>query len=175
MRIVAKKTMEKLKMEIDKSIKFGYFQVFTNSGVGYVCVALKRPPKDSNDKTYRAAFAFCSPKDNAKFVKARARLIATTRLSLGKNCVEGNFDQDEKLSEIFESLLEQATEELKLSEDKVQKILETANPDEISRVDLTIAPSWLKRAWDRGDITFGLTQLVERRTSPFANQFKFTV
>ena len=146
-------------METDKSIKFGYFQVFTNSGIGYVCVALKRPAKDSTDRKYRASFAFCSPKDNSKFVKARARNIATLRLNANKLCVEGEYDQTTKLSDIFADLLEMATEEHKLPEEKIQQILENSEDEkELSKVDLTVAPSWVKRAWDRGDIKFGLTQ-----------------
>lgn len=65
---------------MDQDIKFGYFQVHTPQGIGYVCIALFRPAKDSEEQ-HKAGFSFCSPKD--KFNKSVARSMATGRLLLG--------------------------------------------------------------------------------------------
>lgn len=64
------------KINEDKNIRLCYFMSKTNKGIGYICMALLRPAKDSNSNTYRAGFSFCSPQEGKKFSKQKARAMA---------------------------------------------------------------------------------------------------
>ena len=61
------------------NVKSGYIRVVTNSGVGYICVAVDMQPKGVAGE-YKAAFSFCSPKD--KFNRKIAYRMARGRLSV---------------------------------------------------------------------------------------------
>lgn len=78
------------------NISFAYFkveipeEVFLNeraekphNNVGYVCVSLERPPKDSGSEEYNAGVSFCSPFDVedklGRLNKKKARMIANGR------------------------------------------------------------------------------------------------
>lgn len=65
----------------EKNIRLCYFMVKTNKGIGYICMALSRPAKDSDSHTYHAGFSFCSPQEGKKFSKQKARIAALGRLS----------------------------------------------------------------------------------------------
>jgi hypothetical protein len=65
----------------DKNIRLCYFMVQTNKGVGYICMALQRPNKDSDSVSYKAAFSFCSPQEGKRFSKQKARAMAVGRLA----------------------------------------------------------------------------------------------
>ena len=101
-------------------IIFGYFTA-TNSkeepkafgynpprAKGYVCVAIKRPPKGSTQTEYTASFSFCSPLDQLN--KKKARQISTGRLNSGREgrTVTFTFNRGEKLlfKELFQAALE---------------------------------------------------------------------
>ena len=69
---------------------YGYFSVpvkdtytkgrkVKNSGKGYVCIRVDRPPKGSEDYTYEATLSFCSPFD--QFSKKLGRKIADSLAS----------------------------------------------------------------------------------------------
>ena len=66
------------------NVRFGYFEVQTNQGKGYICVAMSRPQK--GNVIHEAAFAFCSPREKL-FSKPLARKIAESRLRKGKGIV----------------------------------------------------------------------------------------
>lgn len=64
-------------------IVYGYFKAETPKGPGYVCIRLKRPPKDSGGRVYHYSCSFCSPND--QFCRKTAREIASHRMDLNKN------------------------------------------------------------------------------------------
>lgn len=81
--------------------------------VGYICIRLDRPSKDSDSNKYKASFAFCSPfdapKDTSGFnrqFRALSRKIADDRmLTTRKKCyIEFEFNKNEQtnLYDIFE-------------------------------------------------------------------------
>lgn len=133
---------------IDKSVKFGYFQVETNDGVGYVCVALRRPAKNAQDRTYKAAFSFCSPKDGVRFEKRLARHIATQRLNANSHCVSEIIEEEQSLPLVFFSVLDLASKE----------IMTKKSNDGKSEYQATIAPNWVGKALKKERVKFGLTQ-----------------
>ncbi len=79
----------------NRDIVFGYFQVPTNIGDGRICVALKRPPRDSDQKEYSAAFSFCSPKDNFSSKFARTRTLSQLAHG-GSRTLKFNAETDNK-------------------------------------------------------------------------------
>lgn len=66
--------------EVSSNIRIAYFKVLTNKGEGFVCMSLNRPEKDSNNNTYKAAFACYSPIDEKPFSKTNARNAAIGRV-----------------------------------------------------------------------------------------------
>ena len=88
-------------MEQDKDIRIGYFQAKGSSqnSTGYICAALRRPPKGSESTEYHCAFSFCSPND--VFIKKLAREIAFGRLRKNKA-----FKFDSKAKTIAEVFIE---------------------------------------------------------------------
>ncbi len=130
---------------MDKNIKLCYYKVFTQSGTGYVCVALKRPEKDALDRTYQAGFSFCAPQDQRKFSKSIARNMAIGRLNGGSNTITfnpaniGAHDKDLHINDIFNEVLQEAAS--------------TIVDDNFS-----FAPSWFVRAYAKGRFEPGLTQ-----------------
>lgn len=136
----------------DKNIKICYFQAHTNDGVGYVCVALQRPPREAkdDDRVYTAGFSFCSPKDSKHFSKSKARTIALSRLKgNSKSTIELRPEVPEdtlKLNDIFNDVLLLATTT------RVEKQTKEG------KGQFTIAPNWLVRAWDAERVDFGLRQ-----------------
>jgi hypothetical protein len=136
---------------MDKDIKIAYFQAHTNNGTGYVCIALKQPPKEETNHTYWGAFAFCSPKDSKKFSKHIARQTAITRLKANKACVSVTYEEKaEKLNEVFSELLARAAVNIKHSKEHASGKI----------VHFMIAPSWLVRALEKHRVQFGLTQRI---------------
>ena len=138
-------------MKIDKDTKIAYFQAHTKNGTGYVCIALKQPPKDETNHTYWGAFAFCSPKDSKKFSKRIARQTAITRLVENKLCMSVTYEQKaEKLNEVFSELLARSAVNIKHTKEHSNGKL----------IHFMIAPSWLIRALEKHQVQFGLTQHV---------------
>lgn len=88
----------------DKNIRLCYFMVPTNKGMGYICMALQRPEKDSGSNSYKAGFSFCSPQEGKQFSKQKARAMATGRLSTWAR-TNGNrvdFESDaQNLTDVF--------------------------------------------------------------------------
>jgi hypothetical protein len=116
----------------NRDVVFGYFQVPTDFGNGKICVALKRPPRNSNQNEYSAAFSFCSPADNFSGKFARTRTLS--QLANGSSRIlKFNADTDsKKLREVF-------VQALKLA-------IETDKPnvsDHLPISDRKIAPRWL--------------------------------
>lgn len=134
----------------DRSVKFAYFQAYTEQGTGYVCVALKRPPKNSvgEDNVYVAGFSFCSPKDARHFNKKRARIIAQSRIEgNSKTCVSLIVNDQSTLGNIFTDVLELSTRTSIEKQDKDGKIMK-----------YKVAPNWLVKSWHNGLVDFGLRQ-----------------
>lgn len=65
--------------EVNTDIRICYYKVITNKGVGFICMALSRPAKGSNNK-YKAAFSCFSPIDEKPFSKTNARNSAVGRV-----------------------------------------------------------------------------------------------
>lgn len=79
LKLTNQKTHSK-EIEVDSNIRICYFTVKTNKGIGYVCVALQRPEKGSDSKTYKAAFSSYSPLDEKPFSKNNARNASIGRI-----------------------------------------------------------------------------------------------
>ena len=88
----------------DKNIRLCYFMVPTSKGMGYICMALQRPEKDSKSISYKAGFSFCSPQEGKQFSKQKARAMATGRLGTSTR-TNGNrvtFESDaQNLTDVF--------------------------------------------------------------------------
>src|ERR1700748_2473348 len=67
-------------ISVDSNIRICYFTIQTNKGLGYVCMALKRPNKGDNSKHYTAGFSCYSPNDEKSFSKVNARNAAVGRI-----------------------------------------------------------------------------------------------
>lgn len=129
-----------------RDIVFGYFHVptYNGNGSGRVCVALKRPPRDSDSKEYLAAFSFCSPLDNFSSKFARTRTLSQLANG-GARVLKFNATTDsKKLREVFVQALR-----LAVSTDKpnVAKHLPLK--------DRKIAPRWLLEHFSEDPIKFG--------------------
>lgn len=133
---------------VNNNIRLCYFNIKTNKGVGYICMALERPEKDSASTTYRAAFAFCSPQEGKQFSKSKARAMALGRLvTFGRdsdNRIEFN-SMAKNLNDVF-------TEGLEVSQ--YTKISIGVNP--LTKVEefKFLAPNWVRNV--KNDILFGL-------------------
>jgi len=114
------------------NVRYGYFEVATNQGTGYICVALKRP--DRGNTRHEAAFSYCSPKEKV-FSKKLARSIASARLDRGKKVV---FEHDGGIKGAF-----------------VKALGATHDPNLRSTPNM-IPPGWVKKNMSRWHMTFGL-------------------
>ena len=73
-------------------IKIAHVKVDSGfSKSGYVTVAMRFPPKDSENKNYMAEFSFCSPKEKS-FIKKRGSKVAIGRLTGRSNPLAFTFD-----------------------------------------------------------------------------------
>lgn len=115
----------------DKNVRLCYFMIPTNKGIGYVCMALRRPEKDSGSISYKAAFSFCSPQEGKQFSKQKARLMATGRLA--------TWERDSGNRVDFESNAQNLTDVFKQGFELLAK---NGN-----------VPSWVRK---RKDLIFGL-------------------
>lgn len=105
----------------NREIVYSYYQIPAETedaghnvirGTGYICVALLRPAKGSDDSTYKAAFSFASPAD--KLNKKFGRKIASGRLACidrpGRN-ISFSFEKgkiDFRLHQVFDEALNRA-------------------------------------------------------------------
>lgn len=135
-------------MEITKDTKICYFTVQTNSGKGYICMALKRPTKGSDDNFYKAAFSCYSPNEVEPFTKAKAREIAVGRLnSWRKASVQnGKFINNSRIVFDFE----------KVPSDPEFKIMNVVVRGLKTAIDGTLLPGWVLRAAKKSNIFGGL-------------------
>jgi len=142
-----------------ENIRFGYFEVATNQGKGYICVALKRPAK--GDPRHEAAFAYCSPKEKV-FSKKLARSIAQARLEKNKKVV---FDHYGGIKGAFVKALGNAA---------VGSV--SPRPDVIptSFDKGRMVPGWVKKNMHRGSMSFGLRGQDKRPTVSW-NRHNFQV
>ena len=106
--------------------------------LGYVCVRLDRPPKDSDSTEYKASFSFCSPMDAPqipnKHFRALAKKIADSRMNTKRvpASITFNFKKDgNKLPVIFEHALKIAMETPKPNKPEKKMV-----PDWVLRSDL---------------------------------------
>lgn len=83
--------------KIEKDVKICYFQVINNKSVGYICAAMRRPPKNSNSTSYSCAFSYCHPKD--EFSKKIARVMSLGRLYKDKTFKFSS--ESENMTEVF--------------------------------------------------------------------------
>lgn len=143
----------------DKNIRLCYFMVQTNKGIGYICVALKRPAKDSDSNVYRAGFSFCSPQEGKKFSKSKARAMAMGRLAtFNRNQTEVTDRTDrlefgwsaKNLTEVFSKSLEIA------EQCKVTVLVNTHGKEEF--VTKWFVPNWVR---NRKGLVFGLNMNSE--------------
>ncbi len=139
-----------LNMENTSNIRFAYFKAQTSSGVGIICMALSRPPKDSSSTTYRAGFAFYSPNETEAFSKDRARKIALGRLNNWRlRCNE--------LEEIGYRL------EFDFSECGDKLNLQEVFAYGMKEMLATETPRWAQKAFERGQLLVGLTEVKDRQ------------
>jgi len=132
--------MKGVNMIVPSGIRFGYFEVNTAHGRGYVCVALVRPPR--GETQHRAAFSFCSPKERA-FIKSRARQIALSRLQKDKAVT---FQHEGSIKSAFIRAVSAAREFYYEGGEDEQQFLAG---------ELCILPGWFNKATAHG-VTFGL-------------------
>lgn len=71
---------KKNEQEVSPDIRLCYFTVFTNKGIGYVCMAIQRPEKGDNSNFYKAGFQTYSPEEVKPFSKTHARNAAVGRV-----------------------------------------------------------------------------------------------
>jgi len=129
-----------------RDIVFGYFHIptYEGNGSGRVCVALKRPPRNSESSEYLAAFSFCSPLDNFSSKFARTRTLSQLANS-GARVLKFNATTDSKrLREVFVQALK-----LAVSTDKPNLV------KHLPLEDRKIAPRWLLENKQIGKIRFG--------------------
>lgn len=153
----------------NRNIVFGYFQIPIpnkkmdghSTSMGHICIAMKRPGKDSKDRTYKISYSFCSPLDN--FSKKTARhlalsKLATTVVNPDKTTVVYTIkaEEDDTLRDIFYKALVYAMSHTK----KTGYIC--------SGSDKSICPRWLYNAVivNNGPILFG-------RKQGFQHELKF--
>lgn len=141
----------------DKDIRIGYFQAkgYASNDTGYICVALKRPPKGSKSKDYSCAFSFCSPED--VFNKKLARKIALSRLF--KEYRVENKSKICHFTSSADNLTEVFIEGMKYAVDNsidIRKYRKQIQRGEFqpSPKDMSYVPLWAKNR----NLTFGLTQ-----------------
>ncbi len=134
---------------MENNIRFAYFKAHTSNGVGIICMSLVRPPKGSSNITYRAGFSFYSPNETQSFSKTRARKIAAGRL----NNWRGN-----EMNEVG----------YRLEFDFPQEDCKKFNLTEVfaygmKEMLLTDSPRWAQRAFEKGELFIGLTEVKERQ------------
>jgi hypothetical protein len=134
-----------LKESVIKMIKYSYFKVTVpgQKRSGYISMAIDRPGKDNPDQTHSASFAFCSPKE-ITFVKSVGRNKAKGLLSANSNSRKVTINTSGQLPEVAEKLLKLAIEQ-------------------------DITPSWVNKAYKRGNVRYGLSdklaqKLAEKKT-----------
>lgn len=117
----------------DQDVRFAYFTVKTNGGDGFVCMAVKRPPKDITNGVVDVGFSFYSPHEMKEFSKKLARNIALGRLERGAGLgyTELQGVDASKLHVLCHAALVQAVRE-------------------------NCVPGWLSRAFRRGSVFSGL-------------------
>lgn len=104
-----------------------------DGGLGYVCVMLKRPPKNSDSNIYQAAFSFCSPADAPKkremlnkHFKAKSKRIAAQRMvnMRVKSSVDLTLvkNKETKLPDLFRQALD-SVKKLSGSNDSLKKMI----------------------------------------------------
>lgn len=109
--------------------KYGYFFIEAPfKRPGYITVAITRPDKEDPDQKHLASFSFCSPKDH--FNKKIGRAIATGRLKTDRVIT---LNLAGSVSEVVKEALNQA-------------------------VMINQVPSWVRKAYLRGRIGFGLNR-----------------
>lgn len=137
-------------MEITSNIRFAYFKAQTSTGIGIICVALQRPEKGSSSTTYRAGFSFYSPNETEAFSKTIARKIAEGRL---KNWRTEN--EDEVGFRLEFNFKETDCDKFNLTEVFAYGMKEMLGLD---------APRWAIKAFERGELFVGLTEVKERQS-----------
>lgn len=147
-------------MNIDKNIKFGYFQGPTSMGTGFVCVALQRPEKGAMVRNYKAAFSFYSKghefanqfsrTGSRPFTKQVARERALGRLLKSKDVVVNlSFTPDQdpaNLQAVFRDAL-----------DKSLNLMYTKNRYGVKTTH-NVVPNWVRKAISNGTLKFTLTR-----------------
>lgn len=92
--------VERKIMETERrDIVFAHYRL----GGGYICLAIKRPPKDSNSTVYRVAAAFGNPNDSVN--RRLARKIALGRLDSDRKGRSIEFECAKPIPEVFDSAL----------------------------------------------------------------------
>ena len=140
----------------DNNVRLCYFLAQTKRGIGYICMALERPAKDSTSRTYRAAFAFCSPEEGKQFSKQKARAMALGRLNTYNRLSAENritFDcTADNINEVFQAGLNIAKE---------SKIAITVDKATGQSIYEDLAPNWVRGKGTK--IVFGLNanKLIE--------------
>lgn len=146
---------------VDNDCVFGYFRVtipsqqnsrkkYMASRVGYICIQLRRPPKNSmGEQEYEASFAFCSPLD--QFNKKLARVIASQRMQIHhpQSTFKFMFNRTPttKLNEVFQHALNIAFGKQKQSRGRWRG-------NGLEKPEIPFCPEWLTES-DR-QIQFGL-------------------
>jgi hypothetical protein len=123
-----------------ENIRFAYFTARTNKGFGYICMAMKRPVKDSLNNIYEVAFSCYSPIEKKCFTKEIARKIAVGRLN-------------NKKSDEHKMILNWTTN----SNDPNFHIVDVAGYAFDHAVDENFLPGWALKAAKRGQISSGLS------------------
>jgi len=134
---------------IVSSTRFAYFKAQTSNGMGIICMSLLRPPKGSSSTTYRAGFSFYSPNETEAFSKTIARKIAAGRLNTWRT-----ENQDEAGFRLEFNFPEANCEKFNLTE------VFAHGMKEMLRLD---APRWAVKAFERGELFVGLTEVKERQ------------
>ena len=76
---------KKQEQEVSADIRLCYYTVYTNKGIGYVCMAIQRPAKGDSSNFYKAGFQTYSPEEIKPFSKTHARNAAVGRVIRFKN------------------------------------------------------------------------------------------
>lgn len=122
--------------------KYGFYTALSNNGPGYICIRIDRWNRESNIKTHKASFAFCSPLDAIKYSNGRnlkqcrllSKRIADSRMNTKRVKAFVEFDFEGTINEAFQTALILAKNTPRHS----KKNNHFKNP--------TIAPSWVLSA-----------------------------